>query len=219
LTITDLPIETQPDGVKRLTTVVQSGSDSGHVTRSYDPATRQLIMEEAFLDKIPAAQQWVDVNGQRMRLQTYLTLRQMRALGAGFGELKTVKMSTIQNALAVMQLDQALKAGTPLDQAVLQTHSVQYAQRTLIPAGEKIVGAKVEGGTRTPIDVMLSHYEARDPSLRPKYDSMLQTYGLKRSDVVLWNYDIYLDVQSVAMPSPTLGAPVPAGSDTDDQQQ
>jgi hypothetical protein len=219
LTITDLPIETQPDGVKRLTTVVQSGGDSGHVTRAYDPATRKLIMEEAFLDKIPADQQWVDVNGQRMRLQTYLTLRQMRALGVGFGELKTVKMSTIQNALAVMQLDQALKRGVPLDQAVLDTHSVQYAQRTLIPAGEKVVGAKVEGGTRTPIDVMLSHYEARDPSLRPKYDQLLQTYGLTRSDVVLWNYDIYLDVQSVAPPTPTVGAPVPAGSDTDDQQQ
>jgi hypothetical protein len=219
LTITDLPIDTGPDGVKRITTVVQSGTNQGHVTRAYDPATRKLIMEEAFLDKIPADQQWVDVDGQRMRLQTYVTLRQMRALGVGFGSLETVKMSTIQNALAVMQLDQALKRGVPLDQAVLQTHSVQYAQRTLVPAGEKVVGARVEGSTRTPIDVMLSHYEARDPSLIPKNDKLLSDHGLTRSDVVLWNYDIYLDVQSVAMPAPTVGAPVPAGSETDDQQQ
>jgi len=220
LTITDLPIDTDANGVKRITTVVQAGSEQGHVTRSYDPATRKLIMEEAFLDRIPDTQQWVDVDGQRMRLQTFLTLRQMRALGVGFGELRTVKMSTIQNALAVMQLDQALRNGTPLDRAVLETHSVQYAQRTIQPAGEKIVGARVEGGMRTPIDRMLSHYEARDPSLTPKYNKMLADYGLTRSSVVLWNYDIYLDVQSVAPPVPTLGAPVPAGgSDTDDQQQ
>src|SRR5262249_22229438 len=157
-----------------------SGGNRGHVTRAYDPATKKLIMEEAFLDKIPAGDQWVDVNGQRMRLQTYLTLRQMRALGVAFGSLETVKMSTIQNALAVMQLDQALKRGIPLDQAVLQTHSVQYAQRTIIPAGEKIVGARVEGGARTPINDMLSHYEARDPSLIPKNNKLLADYGLTR---------------------------------------
>src|SRR5262249_42667557 len=149
----------------------------------------------------------------------YLTLRQMRALGVAFGSLETVKMSTIQNALAVMQLDQALKRGIPLDQAVLQTHSVQYAQRTIIPAGDKIVGARVEVGARTPINAMLSPYEARAPSLSPKNKHLLADYGLTRSDVVLWNYGIYLHVQSVAMPTPVVGAPVPAGSQTDAQQE
>jgi hypothetical protein len=134
LTVIDLPVETLPSGAKRLTTVVEAGGESGHVTRTYDPATGKLTLEEAFLDKIPQDLQWVEVDGKRMRLQTYLTLRQMRSFGIGFGALRVVKMSTIQNIRTIVEFHLKTQGGMPPERAIMDTHSIQYTDRTLQPA-------------------------------------------------------------------------------------
>jgi hypothetical protein len=200
LTIRDTVLAETNGKPTKIRTNIEAGGKTGQVTRSYDPATGKLTMEEAFLDQIPEAQQWVDVGGQRMRLQQYLTLRQMRAFGIGFGGLRVVKMSTIQNIRALLELDVLLKQGVPPDTAVMQTHSVQYAQRTLAGAGEKVTSAQVVRGTGQTgrIGDLMEHYEGSNPSKIAENDRLLQKYGRTRDSAVLWNYDIELKIESAA---------------------
>lgn len=217
--IVDHVTDTTPDGKPtRITTEVSVGGDSGHVTRSYDPATGKLTMEEAFLDKIPEAGQMVDVEGQKMRLQQYITLRQMRAFGIGFGKLRVVKMSTIQNIRALIEMHLQLKAGLSKDAAVMKTHSVQYAQRTLAGGGETVTSAKVSNGVERPIGDLTDHYERIDPSRKPVYDDLLNKNGLARDTKMFQNYDIELTVEaSPTRPGGGNGAVVPAPSKDDDE--
>ena len=215
MNLVDHVIDTTLDGkpTKITTQVTVDTGESGHVTRSFDPATGKLTMEEAFLDKIPEDKQMVEVNGQKMRLQQYITLRQMRAFGIGFGALRVVKMSTIQNIRALIEMDIQLKAGLPKDAAVMKTHSVKYAQRTLAGAGETVKSAKVSGGGERRIG------DLTDPSRKPGYDKLLDDNGRTRDSVVFQNYDIELTIE--ASPPPESGkptvVPVPPPQKDDDE--
>jgi hypothetical protein len=42
--------------------------------------------------------------------------------------------------------------------------------------------------------VLLEHYERGDQKKRQNFDKLLQQYGLTRNDIVLWNYDVELEV-------------------------
>lgn len=223
LTIVDTVLEATPDGkpTKIQTRVTIDSSESGQVTRSYDPATGKLVLDEAFLDMIPADKQMVEVNGQKMRLQQYLTLRQMRVFGIGFGALRVVKMSTIQNIRAIIEMDIQLKAGQPKDAAVMKTHSVKYAQQTLTGAGETVKSAKVSDGYDAPIRRLTDHYEGQDLTGKRKaaYDKLLSDNGRTRDSVVYMDYNIELTIEPSPAPEsgkPTV-VPVPAPSKDDDE--
>jgi hypothetical protein len=51
---------------------------------------------------------------------------------------------------------------------------------------------------------MLDHFETSrsagrpDPEVVARHDRILSAYGVRRTDPVLWNYDIYLDVQPIS---------------------
>src|SRR5690606_37403023 len=121
------------DGTIQVTTRVSGPNGKrGWLRRIYDPKHKALIMEAAFLQELP---RWIDagvpmVAGKGTPTVTYLTLRQIKQAGGAIGELKTVKMSTIQNIEAILQLAQ-IRQSMQLDEAVAMTHSVQYARTSI----------------------------------------------------------------------------------------
>ena len=211
--IVDGPIRIEGEFKVLRTEVTAPDGSTGWIERAYNPKTNAFEMRNAFLEKLPS---WIEgevpmVKGKGTPTVTYLTLRQMKVLGGGYGNLTSVKMSTIQNVKAVMQLEQLRRQGVDLNTAVMKTHSVQYAETAIIQSGNRIVSAEVTGGTTTPINDMLDWFERGSSTTRPpdpdvvaKHDAMLKEYGLQRTDPVLWDYNVELKVapaQSTA-PSP-----------------
>lgn len=179
------------------TTIETPSGKRGLIERSYDPKKQQLIMENAFLDELPA---WIDagtplVPGKGTPLVTHLTLRQMHQLGADFASLKSVKMSTIQN----LETSAHLRNLAPLDaapdalaEAVKQTHSVTYATTSIEQSGHTIVDVHVDttNAWREPLGQAMSYWKWT----QARRDALLAKYALKETDEVLYNYDIIIDV-------------------------
>ncbi|MEO8707238.1 MAG: hypothetical protein ABI867_44840, partial [Kofleriaceae bacterium] len=106
---------------------------TGWIQRVYDPITKSLEMSNVFLDDLPTRVRTpgTQLDSQGTPTQAYLTMRQMKSVGISYGTLKTVKMSTIQNIRSIIELNAALKAGVPIDTAVLDTYSITYAKTAL----------------------------------------------------------------------------------------
>lgn len=198
---------TLSDGHIRIVTSCRDPKGNrGRLVRTYDPESKTFVMEAADFDD--DLERWIRA-GVPMRpdkgtpLVSYLMLRQLKMVGVGFGELQTVKMSTIQNIEAILQLEKMKREGMELNKSVLQTHSVQYAETALIQSGHRVVSAQVKTtkAWTTPIDELLQFREKhggrtfeRDPEIAQKHDALLAKYGIKRTDEVLWNYDILLEL-------------------------
>ncbi len=166
-------------------------------------------MSEAFLNTLP---KWVNssvslVSGKGVPTVTYMTSYQMKRLGVGFGGLNSVKMSTIQNFETILQLEKSRRAGIDLDLAILQTHSVQYAETSIIQSGHQITGAhlSIANAAQRPVGELMRSYEIREPALKAVHDALLSKYGMQRSDNVLLNFSIKLDLAPL---SPGQAAPV-----------
>lgn len=197
---TDSPIK--KDGAWLvLTTEVQSAISpkTAVFERAFNSKTNQVELRQAFLEGLPS---WIESSvpfqtGKGTPTVTFVTMYQMRKLGVGFGQAKSFKMSTIQNIEAICQLESLKRKRIPLDEAIMDTHSVSYAETSIIQSGHQIISAKVKGGVITKIDDLLQHYEQygsnKDKILL--HESILKKYGIDRNDLVLWDYDIYLDVK------------------------
>jgi len=176
------------------TKVVAPDGTTGRIERSYDPKKKQLVMENAFLDKLPS---WIDA-GVPLRADkgtptvAYLTMRQMKLFDIQYGHVSEVKMSSIQNVKAVMQLERRLRDGESLDAAVAQTHSVEYASTSIQQSGQEIVDIRIETtkAWRWELEAMMDHFDV-SPKERAK---LFDAYELKPSDEVLVNYDIFISV-------------------------
>jgi Domain of unknown function (DUF4157) len=201
----DAPIQLAADGTRTLeTTVLGPNGTSGLFIRLYNPKTQKLELLEAFLGDLPSQVGNASlplVASRGTPTVTYMTLYQMRRLGVSFGEVKTVKMSTIQNFKAILKLETLRRQGIPLDRAVLQTHSVEYAETSIIQSGSQIVSAKVS--TAAPakfaeIGDLMAWYESREPALKAQHDALLSQFGLKRTDKMWLNYDILLEVKPLS---------------------
>lgn len=188
------------------TQITAPNGATGSVLRKYDPATNQWVMLEAFFGKdMP---NWIEtgipmVAGKGTPLIAFLDMRVMKSFGIAYGSLKSTKLSTIQNVEAVCQLEVQVRKGVAVDDAVRTTHSVNYAETELVQSGHQIVNAKVSGGRRMPIDGMLRHYERSGFRTPAEHDAILAKYGISRTDVVLWDYDIHLELA----PFPVGGTP------------
>lgn len=126
----------------------------------------------------------------------------MKMAGGRFADLQSVKMSHIQNLESLLQLKQLRAQGLSLEEAVRRTHSVQYAETSIQQSGHTIVGMRVdlsESGHQT-IGRLMEYYEAQtreylpDPEKVAKHDALLAKHNMKRSDVVLLNYNIEFDL-------------------------
>jgi hypothetical protein len=177
-------------------------------------------MDFAFLDDIPSAQRWVQtspemVAGRGTPLETYMTMRQMRILerqaGADFTGPRVVHMSTIVNTRTILEIAaQEAKLARRMSTAelnafVLETHSVQYAQNSIVQRGGRIESATVVGGSRVPASTQATAAE-------------LSTAKVSPTQKVLTGFHIDLNVVPADAPPTTLGpgptpVPVPPGSD------
>ncbi len=185
-----------------------SGVATGWIERAYNPSTKTLLMKNAFLEDLNS---WVNHGGPSLKAGkgtptvTYLSIRQMKLLGIDYAGLTTVKMTTIQNVRAVIELAALMKQGMSADEAIVKTHSYAYGSTTVIQSGLTIVKARVGGDVwRSPLRDMMEHYEtgggrrAPDPDVVAKHDAMLQELGkgqITRDTEVMWNYDVILDVK------------------------
>ncbi|HZN73858.1 MAG TPA: hypothetical protein VFC00_19495 [Micromonosporaceae bacterium] len=161
------------------TDVIAPNGQSGSMTRSYNTATGELGMESARLDRIPKAQRMVDtvpemLPGEGTPLEAYMTMRQMKILeqeaGAAFSVPRKVYMSLITNKRTIFELAKLEKQGKPVDEAILETHSVQYANNSIIQSGGRIVraevspGSKVSASTEADVETLAKYgLEPRDP--------------------------------------------------------
>jgi hypothetical protein len=190
------------------TQVTTPDGKSGWIERAYNPNTKTFEMRNAFLDDLP---KWVKEGGPSLDpakgtpTVTYLTIRQMKLAGVDYAGAQTVKMSTIQNVRAVIEFNAQLAQGVAPEAAVMNTHSIQYAETSIVQSGSKITGATVGGAVcETPLKVMLEWYETHsghrstpDPDIVAKHDLLIAKHGqgvVTRDTVVKWNYDIYLKV-------------------------
>ena len=85
----------------------------------------------------------------------------------------------------------------------MRTHPVQYAEGSIIQSGHQIGPVKWTKRWRTPLQVLLDHFETGggrhppDPDIVAKHDRLIAQYGkgvIARNTEVEWNYDIELDV-------------------------
>jgi hypothetical protein len=177
-----------------ITGVTAPDGTTGTVTRSYKTATGEFVMDYADLEKIPKRMVKTDpemLPGEGTPLEAYMTMRQMRIIerltGAAFTGPRTVVMSSIINVRTILELAK-LEKNMPVDEAILQTHSVQYANNSIVQTGGRIVGAKVEGSMRE------RAITVADPDV-------LAEYGVKPNDMVRHAFDIILTVEPAATPA------------------
>ena len=137
------------------TNVTAPDGSTGSMGRSFRTSDGTFSMDYAFLDQIPLAMRMVRTQpemlpGRGTPLEAYMTMRQMRIIesrtGATFSGTRTVHMSTIINARTIAELALAEAGGTPTNQAILNTHSVQYARNSIVQSGGRIQSASVTGG-------------------------------------------------------------------------
>ena len=189
------------------TTVTAPDGSTGTMSRGLNPNTGEFIYHSAFLDGIPRPLRWVAtepemVPGRGTPLETYMTMRQMRLLqqeagiGGGGAELpfatpREVHMSTIINTRTVAQLAAAEHSGVPLNEAILNTHSVQYASNSIVQGGGQITGARVSGGWRMSASSELTPSALVENGLPADF---LQQNGISPDFQVLTGFDIDLTV-------------------------
>src|SRR5262249_2128429 len=150
---------------------------------------------------------WVQTNpemvpGRGTPLESYLTMRQMRILEAqpggpgpaGFTGPRVVRLSTIINVKTILQLAQAERAGVARNQAILRTHSVQYANNSIVQQGGRIAAAVVEEGSSSPAGNVGASPELLAEFGVKSLPELLAKFGLSPTDEVLQGFDIALDV-------------------------
>jgi len=190
-----------------------NGKAEGYIERSYNAATKTMLMKNVFIDKLANKVEHPGTTmlgpGKGTPLSTYLTVRQMKILGIDFASLSTVKMTTIQNVPSVIKLARLMKQGMTADEAIVKTESYRYGSTVITQSGLMIAKARV-GGDLEPkrLGDMLEHYETRggsrpvDQAVKDKHDAMLKDKDIgdgqiSRDDIVLWNYDVILDVTAI----------------------
>ena len=203
--------DTEGDETVVTTKVKHTNGSTGEMQRGINNDTGEIVYHYAFFDgDLP---RWIQTDPPMVPdkggtpLETYMTLRQLKMLSEKTGlptviaGPRVVRLSTIVNERTIAELAEFTTDGTPLDQAILRTHSVQYAQNSIIQSGGKIASAHVEGGRMTDASNAISE----NPSL-------IAEHGLTPSTKVLYGFDIILNVvpADAPVPGPVPNVPPPA---------
>jgi len=129
----------------------------------------------------------------------------MKILEAETGKSMTItgprvfKISMIINEVTIAQLAKAVPRTSPpsaaLDSAVMNTHSVEYANNAVIQTGGRIASARVQGGRMQ---------TAQEALISPE---VMTEYGLSPTDQVLSGFNVFLDVVPANAPNPPPSPP------------
>jgi hypothetical protein len=200
------------------TDVTDPKGATGYFIRSFNPATGELKMLEAYLR---AEEGKPEIAGQvkggvELRkgigtpTQAYATLRQLRMQGVTMGSLRRIVMNQIENFKTICRLEWMRRnsPGRSLNQLIVDTESVQYAQTTAEQAGARISGARVVGGGTQPIGRLMQKYEAEAAKsgpaaverVRAEHDAILQKYGFTRETRMLTKFNIEIDLGPIQEP-------------------
>lgn len=196
------------------TRVTAPDGSTGRMVRGLNPATGEFLLHYADLESIPRGLRWIQTDPPMTErgtpLEAYMTMRQMRILEGQTGRSlivttpRTVRLTTILNERTIAQLARAVPRTTPpnaaLDQAILNTHSVQYANNSVIQSGGRIAGAHIEGGSLVP---------ASNAGFNGISPQLMADYGLTPSTPVLNGFDIVLDVVPANAPQAPPRPPAP----------
>ncbi|MFF1418035.1 hypothetical protein [Streptomyces sp. NPDC058280] len=131
-------------------------------------------------------------------------LRESRSL---YGAIKSITLDNVENIPAILQLHDQLnvRPGVDLNQVILSTHSVTYVDTIIIQAGGRIKSAEVIGGESRTIGELMRHYEEtaskrRKEEVRAYHEQLLMQYGVARSEKVLMNFDVKLNIEPFGSP-------------------
>lgn len=205
--VVDQPVKTSVTGERSVVTDVTHvpTGTMGLMHRSYEPRTRRLVLNAAFLDEMPS---WIQnavplVPGKGTPLQTYLTIRQMKLMGVVYGEVQSMKLSGIINFKGILELHWLVKTNqaSTLQDAVLIAESFRYARTNAEQSGKLVVAARIPPGGGSPTVRALMEADVRDNPIgtqgmtREAYDRKLMVdYDAKETDWVTAYFDIYLDL-------------------------
>jgi hypothetical protein len=205
--LSDPPLAVLADGSKAVKTGVtyRPTGATGYLSREYNPRTGELVLRYAFLDELPS---WIQhgvplVPGKGTPLQTYLTIRQMKLLGVGYGDVKSIKMSMIVNVEGLLEIHWMVKTGKAknLEEAVLTADSFLYARTNAEQSGKQVVAARVTtGGDHMSVrDLMVTEEQLNPQGPKGKtraayHQELLVKYKASRNDIVYANFDIYLQL-------------------------
>jgi hypothetical protein len=214
-TVTPKPGDPIPPGseVSVTTEVIAPNNTTGSMSRSFNPATGEFTFHYAFLDSIPKDLRMVKTKpemlaGKGTPLEAYMTLRQIKLLEERAGSVsgpegffgaqpRKVHMSHIINTRTIAELAILEQRGMPMNDAIVKTHSVQYANNSIVQGGGRIAKAEVKGGSRTEA----SNYLFGDEK-KVKIDNV--EYTVPDDYQVLTGFDIYLDVVPAEAPAPAV---------------
>ena len=199
--IQDLPIKIEGDWQSIRTNFEDPNGKYGWIERAYNPTTKELKLKNVFpgdasnmvMHDTPL------VPGKGTPTPTYMTIRQMKILGAEFGELSGISMSQIENVEALLEFHAMVRdEGIAIEEAIMKAKSFRYVRTSMDQAGMKLTSVKsVTGGQPEKLENVLTWWERhssstgpRDPEIVKLHNKLLQKYKMSRSDVVLHGFDI-----------------------------
>jgi hypothetical protein len=217
LTANDLPaMAAEIAGKPRVTVHISVRAPNGArgtVIRRLERESGALVHENArFDDDLPrmVRDDFPVVPDKGTPLESYLTLGAMRLLemlGADFSGPRLVLLENITNVESIAVMGLAELKGIPEEFALRETHTVRYAENTIIQRGGRIAGARlIPKGPK----VTWKEFIGEDlPALARRYPKLAQL----PADAMVWTkYDVELDVEP-AVPAPAGPAPA-APADT-----
>jgi hypothetical protein len=179
-------------------------NEPGVVECGYNPDARTLEIRRLFVGRLP---EWVEglpvemVPGRGTPTETYLVLLQMRKLGIPYGGLRHAKLCAIQDVETLIQLENGVREGVSLPEAVERTRFFESAETTLLQSGHEVVPSSVRVDTtacrRDALGAILTR-QLDDGLISPdKCGALLEKYGIDRTYDVTWNFDVHLDLVAI----------------------
>ncbi|MDP9958537.1 hypothetical protein [Chryseobacterium lathyri] len=163
---------------------------NGYFYRNFDGRKKIFTFNHGFLEDLP---KWVEdvkiplVKGKGIPSQAYFTLRQMKLLKIGEGEIQTVRMSQIQNLETMGYIHQVTegKIVRNFDSIdILAAPSNEYMKTVMTQAGYETVSGRITGK---------GQYFSIKELKRNKWnitDEFMQKYNLSENSMLYMNFNI-----------------------------
>lgn len=199
-TFTTEVLETLPDGTRvvRVEARLPDGRFA-EVERGYNPNSGEFQDRVVNLSQIPEPMRFVEVNGQRVPLNDYLSMRVMRQLQVPVATLRTVRVVEVQNVRSVLQLRSGV-APAELQLSRADSRAVTRA------GGGRVIEARIVGGRQMPLSELLEIWEGSTPpeDMVAAHNTVLQEFNITREQApnisVLSDFDIVLTIEPPLQP-------------------
>jgi len=188
-----------------ITTTVQPeipGGTAGEFVRYYDPVSKELEMQVAFRNDAPRFLQGEGVpliQGEGSPTQMYVTLRQIKMMDIPHGEIRTLRLTTIENKETLLWLASTMKQNnythfSQVGDLILDTPNnvAGYAVSTIKQAGYRATAGQLvdDAGIAQPI----TFQELMNMSSYDITPDDLARYNLTPGDETFREFDILINL-------------------------